>query len=423
VNYTPLDSREVLMQERLREAGYRTASIGKLHYYPPTKEEAQRTGFDVVELHDGVPFTDPWSDYVRWRNAHDPQNYLNYRKVANDVPQGKNPFRAAIAAEFTDTAWVGDRTRHHLRELAAGGKPFFLHASFWKPHGPFEVPQPYDALYDDVEFPLPEKVTLSDVNRFPAPLGKLVLRGGPGVLETPRERLQWIYRSYYGAISQVDDEIGRILKSLDELGLAKNTIVVFSADHGDQLLEHGIMGKNCFFESSVRVPFIIAWPGTIKPAKHDTLVECIDLLPTLLELAGLPEPRECQGRSLAPLVTKSDRDYEPREAVFSENIIPEVITDSAVEMPFEKGRGVAGIRHPDAKMVRTSRWKYNYYPDGYSELFDLETDPGERNNRAGQADCHEIEAEMKDRLLRWLTTADEADQIAPRWLLGGKKKG
>lgn len=422
VNYTPLDRREVLMQARLRQAGYRTAAIGKLHYYPPTKEEAMRTGFDIVELHDGVSTTDPWSDYVRWRNAHDPLNYLPYRKVAADIEPGKNPYRAAIAAEFTDTAWVGQRTRHHLRELAATGQPFFVHASFWKPHAPFELPEPFASMFDAVDFPLPERVSVADVNRFPPPLARLVLRDAKPPLDTPRERLEWMVRSYHGAISQIDAEIGRILQTLKELGVADNTIIVFSSDHGDQLLEHGIMGKNCFFESSVRVPLMVTWPSHVQPGRHDVLVEAIDVLPTLFELAGLSEPLECQGRSFAPLTTGSGA-YTPRQAVFSENIIPEVITGGKLDMHFEKGRGVAGIRHPDAKMVRTSRWKYNYYPDGYAELFDLETDPTERVNLAGQAEHRQVESEMKDRLLKWLTTADEADQIAPRWLLEGKKQG
>lgn len=422
VNYTPLDRREVLMQARLREIGYRTAAVGKLHYYPPTKEEALRSGFDIVELHDGVSMTDPWSDYVRWRNAHDPLNYIPYRKVAADIPAGKNPYRAAIAAEFTDTAWVGQRTRHYLRELAAGGKPFFLHASFWKPHSPFELPEPYASMFDDVEFPLPERVSLADVNRFPPPLAKLALRNGTRHLETARERLQWMIRSYYGAIAQIDNEVGAMMKTLTDLGLADNTIVVFSSDHGDQLLEHGIVDKNCFFESSVRVPLVVSWPGHVKRERHDELVEAVDVLPTLFELAGVSEPRECQGRSFAPLVMTGKGDYEPRDAVFSENIIPEVNTAGTLDMHFEKGRGVAGIRHPDAKMVRTRRWKYNYYPEGAAELFDLQADPGERVNLAGRPEHRAVEANMKDRLLFWLSTADEADQIAPRWLLGERKK-
>ena len=214
----------------------------------------------------------------------------------------------------------------------------------------------------------------------------------------------------------MDREIGLILDMLKETDQAENTIVVFSSDHGNQLLEHGLMGKNCFFEASVRVPLMIRFPNRVKPRQYDDLVEAVDVLPTLFELAGLEEPYENQGRSLVPLIANSDRKYVPREAVFSENIIPEVITGGRLDFYFEKGAGIKGVQHPDAKMVRTRRYKYNYYPEGFAELYDLENDPREQRNLHGDPKYQEIEQAMKDRLLQWLITADEVDQIAPRWL-------
>ena len=415
VNYTPLDRREVLMQARLRKAGYATTSVGKLHYYPPTSQEARRTGFDFVELHDAVPKLDQYSDYVKWRKANDPQNKINYRALAKNIPAGENPYRQAIDIESTETTWVSNRTRHHIKRLAKDDKPFFLFCSFWKPHAPFEVPEPFDAMYNDITIPLPEQQTLGQIRQLPLPLRLLILRGRP-VYQTDRTRLQWMYRSYYGAISHIDREVGRIMQTLEETGKARNTIVVFSSDHGDQLLEHGLMGKNCFFDSSVRVPLIIRFPPAVKPGHYDQLVESIDLLPTLFELAGLPEPNENQGRSLVPLIADSGRQYQQREAVFSENVMPEVITSGKLDFQFQKGIGIKDVRHPDAKMVRTRRWKYIYYPDGEAELYDLKNDPNEMQNLAESVDHIEIVYEMKDRLLHWLTTADEADQIAPRWL-------
>ncbi len=415
VNYTPLAESEILMQARLKKAGYTTASIGKLHLFPPTVEEAKRSGFDIVELHDAVPYLDQFSDYVKWRDEHDPHKEVRYRAYAKNVEPGGNPFRAAIDEPFTDTAWVGQRTRHHIKELAKVDKPFFLYSSFWKPHSPYEIPVPYDRMYNDVEIPLPKLTTLEDIKRLPLPLQKLILRGKKPVHDMDRTKLQWIYRSYYAAISQIDKEIGLILKTLEESGQADNTIIAFSSDHGDQLLKHGMTGKNAFFEESVRVPFIIAYPGHVRAKQYSELVETIDLLPTLFELAGLPEPKENQGRSLAPLIADMGRKYVPREAIFSENVIPEVIT-RGTDFYFEKGKGIKGIRYPDAKMIRTKRWKYNYYPDGYGELYDLEKDPDEYSNLAGQADYSEIEQKMKDQLLHWMVTADAPDQIAPKWL-------
>jgi len=417
VNYTPLDRSEVLMQARLKEAGYLTASIGKLHYFPPTVEEAHRTGFDIVELHDAAPFTDKWSDYVKWRQANDPQKDIYYRAVAKNIPPGKNPFRAAIAAEYSETAWTGQRTRHWLTELAQGEQPFFIHASFWKPHSPFEIAAPYDSMYDDVEIPLPEHFTEEDLKAQPLPLQKLVMRGGGKDLQIDRQRLEWIYRSYYGAISQVDHEIGLILDALQATGQAENTLIVFSSDHGAQLMEHGIMDKNCFYEAAVRVPLMVSLPGRVKTGRYDQLIETVDLLPTLFEFIGLPEPRECQGRSFAPLIADMGRGYTPHDVVFSENIIPEVITGGKIEMPFEKGSGVGGIRHPDAKMARTDRWKYNHYPEGYAELYDLKSDPKEAKNLAGRPEFHAVEEDLRLRLLNWLIDSAETDEIQPRWLL------
>jgi len=162
---------------------------------------------------------------------------------------------------------------------------------------------------------------------------------------------------------------------------------------------------------------MVSYPGHIKPAHYDQLIETVDLMPTLLEFAGLPEPRECQGTSFAPLVADVGRAYAPHDAVFSENIIPEVITGGKSDMPFEKDKGVGGIRHPDAKMVRTDRWKYCYYPDGYAELYDVPADPHERTNLAGRPESHAVEEELRNRILNWLIDSSETDEIAPRWMI------
>jgi choline-sulfatase len=421
VNYTPLPRDEVLMQRYLRDAGYTTSLVGKTHLYydyPPTREEAERTGFDRVLLHDGAASTDRWSDYVRWRNEHDPlAKKYDYRQTVGSGgvtgSSGKsNPFRTHISEEYTDTSWTGLKTREELKHLAQEGRPFFLFSSFWKPHSPFEVPEPFDTLYAEVEFALPKQESLEDIERLPLPLQKLILRGNNPPYNMDRAQLQWIYRSYYASISHIDREVGRILDTLEELGLSENTIVIFCSDHGDQLLEHGLMGKNVFFEASERVPFMIRYPDRITPGGREGFMETIDVLPTLFELAGIEVPYNVQGQSLVPILTDNKEDN--REAVFAENVIPEVFSDSFV---FEKGGGVGGIRHPDAKMVRTREWKYNYYPEGYAELYHLSEDPLEQTNLAGDPGYKNIEQEMKDRILDWLINSVEADQIAERWLV------
>ncbi len=422
VNYTLLNRSEVLLPRRLNNAGYNTRLVGKLHLayqYPAVPESAREMGFDQVELHDGASHTDRWSDYVKWRNANDPlamTSRAHYRKtLGKQAKTGENPYRSLIADEFTDTTWTGERSRAQLREAARGDKPFFLFSSYWKPHSPFEVPEPFDRLHDADAMPLPRQVDMDYIRTLPPPVQKLILRGNRKPFEMDRDLLRWAWRSYYASITHIDREVGRTLDLLDELGQRENTIVVFSSDHGDQLLEHGLMGKNVFFEESVRVPLLMRMPGRIRPGRYDELVESIDVQPTLFDLCGLDEPRHCQGRNLAPLLAGA-RGMESREAVFAENVIPEVITIPGHQ--FRKGKGVAGIRHPDAKMVRTKKWKYNYYPEGYEELYDLENDPKEFRNLASSR--RDVANEMKGRILDWQITASETEQIAEEWLVPWK---
>lgn len=413
VNYTPCDPREVFFYRLLKEAGYRTGSVGKLHFHPPTAEHARSTGLDVVQLDDGVAMTDPYSDYVRWRKTNDPQADIPYHATAKN---SVNPFKARIDYRYTPTAWVGAQGREVLRRFAASGEPFFLFVSFFKPHGPHTVPAPYDSMYSNVEIPMARPVTLEDIRRLPPPVQKQILRGKPEYA-ADRERLQWIYRSYYGGVSMVDHETGLLLEELERSGKAPNTLVIFCSDHGDQLLEHGLHGKNVFFEASVRIPMMVRWPGQVRPGKYSEFVETVDVAPSVLSFCGVPVPARCQGKSVAPLISPGRGPYSARDAVFAENIIPEVITNRSLDMPFTPGEGVGGIRHPDAKMVRTRRWKFNYYPGNGGELYDLENDPAELHNLYADAAHQTTVREMKQRLLDWLITTDENDQIAPRWLV------
>ncbi len=407
VNYTPCDSREVFLQRMFRDAGYQTGSVGKLHYFPPTAEHARTTGWDEVELDDGVSDTDRFSDYVRWRNAHDPKAATT---PYNQYSPARNPFRAAIDYEYTPVAWTGLKTREALRRMASSQRPFFLFSSFFKPHSPYHVPVPYDSMYDDVEIPLPRRVTLDSIRRLPLPVQKMILRFRPQY-DMDRRQLEWIYRSYYGSVSMVDHEIGAILQELERTGQASNTIVLFTSDHGDQLLEHGLFGKNVFFESSVHIPLLMRFPGRIQPGLREEFAEGVDFAPSLLDLCGLEIPTRIQGRSLFA------RSPAPRDCVFAENIMPEVITGGSrgMEYSYTPGKGIAGVRHPDAKMVRTREWKLNYYPGHGGELYDLGNDPGEEHNL--YADRPKLAAELQQRILDWQITADEADQIAPHWLI------
>ena len=137
----------------------------------------------------------------------------------------------------------------------------------------------------------------------------------------------------------------------------------------------------------------------------------------MLELCGLPVPDHIQGRSFVPLVAGNRSLYKPRDVLFAENIMPEVITNGDEGYFFVPGKGVGGIHHPDAKMARTNRWKLNYYVGRGGELYDLENDPGEWDNLYDDPARQGAVRELKGALLDWMISADENDQIARKWLI------
>lgn len=413
VNYTPLAQSETLIQARLRDAGYATGFVGKLHYYPPTREHALSTGFDHGLLHDAGQ-CDGHSDYVRWLTERDPTMARQYRRTRTD---SANPYRTILPDALHETTWCGQQTRDMLTQFAGQDRPFFLFSSYWKPHPSFELPDPWASMYDDVEIPLPDPVTLEQIHTLPLPVQKMVLRGDSRVYQTPPDRMQWMYRAYYGAVTQIDHEVGLTLDLLSQLNLERETVVIFCSDHGDQMFEHGMRGKNVFYEGSVHVPLLIRWPDVVRPARYIDLVESTDVLPTLFDCCCLDTPPGNQGQSFAGRITHDSvgSPYRPRDYVFAENVIPEVITEGNLNHFYQPGQGVNGIVHPDAKMVRDRRWKYCYYVDHGHELYDLETDPHETINRADDPACRDRVQAMRAALLDWLITADERDQIAPRW--------
>jgi arylsulfatase A-like enzyme len=415
VNYTPLDPNETLLQAYLKQAGYNTAFVGKLHYHPPTRDYALSTGFDKGLIHDAA-HTDPHSDYYAWLKNEAPQYTPDYRRCKKN--ETGNPFIAEIPEQYHETTWCGEQSRAMLKDLSDKDKPFFLFSSYWKPHSPFEVPEPWATFYDQVDIPLPSPEDAATISQLPQPVQTLALRNSQPAYQITRETLQWMYRAYYAAVTQIDYQIGLTLQALEDLHQKENTIVIFISDHGDQLGEHGIIGKNVFYESSIHVPLIIRFPSCIKPGEYPELVEGTDILGTVFEIADIPVPYSNQGNSFSFRITggKVGQDYQPRKYVFAENIIPEVINWGELDYPYIKGKGVGGIKHPDAKMVRTSQWKYTRYVGHGEELYNIEEDREEHNNLANNAEYKPLLQNMRSALIDWLITADESDQIAQRWL-------
>jgi arylsulfatase A-like enzyme len=205
-----------------------------------------------------------------------------------------------------------------------------------------------------------------------------------GALPLTPEQVARIRGNYYGKISLVDHWIGRILDALAERGWSEDTLVVFWSDHGEMAGDHAHLFKSVLYESAVRVPLILRWPGrAVAGQTSAALAEIIDVFPTLLEALELPPSRRCLGRSLLPLL--QDPAAPHREASFSEAV-------------------TYGKEH--ITMVRTPTHKY--VVDEHSRgchLYDLQADPGERRNLVGHPGYREIEGELRERVLAFLLSA------------------
>lgn len=251
-----------------------------------------------------------------------------------------------------------------LRRLAKLEQPFFLAVGFFKPHLPFIAPKRYWDLYDPATISVPD-------NYWPpedAPAGAVhtsgELRAYTGIPKTglvPEDIAKNLIRGYYACVSYTDAQVGKVLDELKALGLEDDTIVVFWGDHGWNLGEHTQWCKHSCFETSMQPAFIVRAPGLTAGAKTKSLVEYIDVYPTLCELAGLPTPEHVQGRSFA--------------AVLRDPATP--------HKDFVIGRFGAG------DTIRTDNFRYSMYSTRQGEvtgrmLYDHNEDPKENKNIAGK---------------------------------------
>ena len=327
--------------------GYSTAAIGKMHFV----DESRRHGFAHrvnAETH----------------SARLTRGEL--REFRRDQGEGGGTSgRPSAMPErlFRDTFYAEEAVRF-LR--AHRDKPFCLWASFFMPHTPLVPHRKYWDLYDGVRLDLPERSDAALESGFH---GHLVRAKERGWYQQTDEELHDAIRGYYGNVSQMDANVGRVFDTLRELGLERDTVVVYTSDHGEMAGAHRMWTKHNMYEQSVRVPLVIRTPDRAAAGSaREQIVEQVDLLPTVAELCGLDVPSEIDGRSLAPAVW--GRSHAEREFAYSEYYFCHRV--------FTADNRFVG--KPPILMVRTKRWKFNYLSWERSELFDLESDPGEFRN-------------------------------------------
>lgn len=373
------------------DAGYHTQCIGKMHVWPPRK----LMGFHDIKLHDGfLPHrgtTTPANTW--WDRIDDYMPYLRaqagYQADIADTGIDCNSWVAKswpLPEHTHPTNWTVTETLNFLKRRDPT-KPFFAWTSFVAPHPPFVPPLEYLQMYQNKPLAAPAKGEWSkeignehpDMDCFE---GKL----------SPEE-IQQMQAGYYGLITHLDHQIGRLLRALKDERLLQNTIVLFTSDHGEMLGDHNMFRKNQAFEGSVKVPFLLYDPGKLlglaEGAQVDALAELRDVFPTLADAAGVPIPAGVEGFSLLPALRKGETAAPVREYLHGEHTAQQRPTQSA-------------------HYIATQQYKFIWHSDSGKEfLFDVKADPKECVNLANCPAHAETLAILRGHLIAELTGREE----------------
>jgi arylsulfatase A-like enzyme len=392
-NGIEMDPEVWTLPRMLQPYGYHTANIGKLHFKNHAnrdhREPHPRYGFDTLVLSDEPGCYD--DAYIKWVAEHAPDQVEACRVSTPPAWEGPpvdkhprnthEPYSFEGPEHLTHSAFVAEETLSFLRQHDPR-RPFFAIAGFYAPHAPLNPPARFVEMYDPATLPLPHRDEAPD---------RVPWQG----LDLTDDHWRKVKAYYYALISHVDDQVGRILRYLEESGLKDETLIIFTADHGEHLGDHGLIQKGPpGLESCAHVPLIVAPPAaTGAGAVHPEIIEAVDLAPTILDYCGVQAPPFFQGRSFRSLLAGDA--YTPRTSAFIE-----------FKDPFRSSW----------KTVRTHDYKYSVYRSGGDPataemaelLFDLRDDPHEQRNVAGDPAYGAALDRMRRELVRrWLTVENQ----------------
>lgn len=356
-------------------AGYDCAYIGKWHI---GRERTPQHGFGAA-----------WWTHLRGSYEQDleEQGIFSFEETGAATPLGARlAQRGQVPYEKAHDTIVTDRTIEFLKAAKGRDRPFLAICSMRAPHDPYIGP--FDDLYDPASVELPVN-HLRDPGTLPGHVARSVpriwfeglTRGRDGAFA--EDKLRMLIARYWGLVHLVDRNVGRLMATLDELDLARDTIVVFMSDHGDLMGAHGLVSKgNCMFDGATKVPLIISHRGHIPPGRRSArLASTIDIVPTLLELMSVPQPAVMDGMSLRQYW---DYGFNTRDSVFMQVWETYGLFDPVLA-------------------VRTDRWKYSWRIAGGDELYDMRDDPHETVNLATDRANADVIRGLKGRVTEWLS--------------------
>lgn len=411
---TKLLESEHTVGEDFMAAGYRTALVGKAHFQPlkgtdefpslesyPTLQDLDFWrkfnepfyGFDHVELaRNHTDEAHVGQHYAIWLEEKGCDNWKDYYRppTGNNADQKR---KWEIPEEFHYGTWIAERSCALLEGYKKKDEPFFLWSSFFDPHPKYLAPEPWDTMYDPAELTVPSIVEGEHENNPPHfqmtqtknPDFSPYKSSGQGLHGFSshlhdKDELAKDIACYYGMISLMDKQIGQILDKLEDLGLAENTLIVFTSDHGHFYGHHGLTAKGAFhYEDMIRVPMIVSQPGKVpQGVVSDALQSLVDYAPSFLSACGLDIPHAMTG------IDQTDVWYGERESIRDHCIVENHHDPLTVHL----------------KTYVEDRYKLTvYYQRDYGELFDLEADPKETNNLWNDPNAQALKSELINKLL------------------------
>ncbi len=389
-NSTPFSPKHKTVADHFSRAGYMTALIGKMHFM-----DAQTHGFNYhLEFNDWCQYLGPhvqlYADELGapnsgaglpqieslWKEEGDP--WKGHRKLDNRLAPCAVGQVSAMAEEQHFDNFVARESVRFLEDYARENEPFFLVASFLKPHAPFMPAKRFAEMFQPEQMKLSPTWGKADLKHLPKEVCHRIENCPvtPELKDAAEARKRVAY--YYGNLAQMDDCAGQVLGALSRLGLDRNTIVVYTADHGEMLGDLGLWQKFQFYEGSCGVPLTIKIPGGT-PSLCDTPLSLVSLTVTVADLCRVPLSGPSDGKSFADLVRQPDSkaNHGPVFAEYS-------------------------IGHQNAKyMVRDGDYKYTHWVRDIDELYDLRSDPQEMRNLASQPNHRPTVERLRRELFLW----------------------
>lgn len=397
----PLPRETPNLAQTLKNAGYHTILAGKDHLFG---QELQSEWFDrhINYDHFGrIASSDSEEIDLKEQAVRESRRYLMSKKYSES--DGHD-------AEDTPTTRITTAAIDAISSLESSNDPFFLWLSYPDPHPPFVVAEPYASLYRGKDIGAPA----STQNELKSkPLRQQVCHHLMKMNEFQPGELERMREIYYGMVTFIDDQIGRFLRHLDEAGLAENTIVVFTSDHGDYLGDHNMIRKApALYDCLIRIPLIMRWKGYLQPTRIDgTMVESVDIAGTLLELAGLQPLPHHEGKSLVPLLQGDTSFHKDRVFAlfgvegepYSAEQVALVDFEAMFAKPYRAGNWLSPlVMRGRMVMVRTLDWKLIIYKGGEGELYNLRQDPHELENLFATKEYTTKREELMQSLIEWL---------------------